>query len=216
MTAPVAGQAVPARPASVPDPLTISALYRAVDSASPTIRAVRASALAAAARVLAPAVPILSRTHYVKQVDELAQAGASQVVAEEVESTLQLLMEALRRLGVPEEAAARFAGSLRDEGYVFLRTPEAILDPWLSELLESVTTHWVDLPPGFTGPRSLADLDVRARTGANVLAVERAGAVESNPPAGFALRAGDRLLVLGAPEAIERLSALLGAAPERP
>ena len=51
MTAPVAGQAVPARPASVPDPLTISALYRAVDSASPTIRAVRASALAAAARV---------------------------------------------------------------------------------------------------------------------------------------------------------------------
>ena len=51
MTAPVAGQAVPARLSSVSDPLTIGALYRAVDSASPAIRAAQASALAAAARV---------------------------------------------------------------------------------------------------------------------------------------------------------------------
>ncbi len=51
MTAPVAGQAVPARLAGVPGPLTIGALYRAVDSASPAIRAAQASALAAAARV---------------------------------------------------------------------------------------------------------------------------------------------------------------------
>ena len=51
LAAPVAGQAVPTRLASVPGPLTIDALYRAVDSASPAIRAAQASALAAAARV---------------------------------------------------------------------------------------------------------------------------------------------------------------------
>lgn len=51
IAAPVAGQAVPAGLASVPGPLTIGALYRAVDSASPGIRVAQASALAAAARV---------------------------------------------------------------------------------------------------------------------------------------------------------------------
>lgn len=51
IAAPVAGQAVPAGLPSVPGPLTIGALYRAVDSASPAIHAAQASALAAAARV---------------------------------------------------------------------------------------------------------------------------------------------------------------------
>jgi CPA2 family monovalent cation:H+ antiporter-2 len=167
--------------------------------------------VAAVVRGLAPQVPILARTRYVRQVDELAAAGASHVVAEEIESTLQLLVETLRRLGVPEESATRFAAGLRDEGYVFLRTPEAILDPWLSELLEGTTTTWVDLPSHFVGPASLADLAIRARSGATVLAVERGEHVESNPPADYALRAGDRLLALGPPAAIERLRALLDA-----
>jgi len=51
VTAPLAGQVATAQLAGVPGPLTIGALYRAVDSASPGIRAAQASALAAAARV---------------------------------------------------------------------------------------------------------------------------------------------------------------------
>jgi outer membrane protein TolC len=51
MIASLAGQVAPARLAGVPVHLTISALYRAVDSASPAIRSAQASALAAAARV---------------------------------------------------------------------------------------------------------------------------------------------------------------------
>ena len=50
-TAPLAGQVAAARLAGVPGPLTIGALYRAVDSVSPGIRAAEASARAAAARV---------------------------------------------------------------------------------------------------------------------------------------------------------------------
>ena len=37
-----------------------------------------------------------------------------------------------------------FAAELREEGYVFLRTPETILDPWLAELLSGVKMS--DLP----------------------------------------------------------------------
>lgn len=51
VTAPMGGQVASARLGGVPAPLTIGALYRAVDSASPAIRAAQASAAAAAARV---------------------------------------------------------------------------------------------------------------------------------------------------------------------
>lgn len=51
VTVPLVGQVATAQVAGVERPLTIGALYRAVDSASPYIRAAQASALAAAARV---------------------------------------------------------------------------------------------------------------------------------------------------------------------
>jgi K+/H+ antiporter YhaU regulatory subunit KhtT len=54
---------------------------------------------------------------------------------------------------------------------------------------------------------------VRARTGVNVVAVERAGATTSNPPPDFRLQAGDRLLCMGAPAELGRLHRLLAGEP---
>ena len=162
----------------------------------------------ALARSLAPDTPIYARTRYVLEVDELERAGATKVVAEEFESTITLAGVTLRHFGVPEESIARFATELRDEGYEFMRTPETILDPWLTDLLDAVATHWVDVPLSFEGSRSLSELGVRAHTGANIVAVERAGSTTPNPDPSFEVQRGDRLLALGSPEAIERLHAL--------
>ena len=163
----------------------------------------------ALARRLAPRAPILVRTRYVLEVDRLEQAGATKVVAGEFEATLALVAETLQRFGVPEESIARFAAELREEGYVFLRTPETILDPWLAELLEGVTSHWVEVSNSFAPEASLVDLDVRRRTGASVVAIERAGVTSPSPDPALAVRPGDRLLALGAPDAIERLRQLV-------
>jgi CPA2 family monovalent cation:H+ antiporter-2 len=161
------------------------------------------------ARSLAPEIPIYARTRYVLEVDELERAGATMVVAEEFESTLALTGSTLRHFGVSEESIARFTTELRDEGYEFMRAPETILDPWLTDLLDEVATHWVDVPSSFEGSRSLSDLDVRAHTGANVVAVERAGSMTPSPDPSFEVQRGDRLLTLGSPEAIERLRELV-------
>jgi CPA2 family monovalent cation:H+ antiporter-2 len=163
----------------------------------------------ALARALAPDIPIFARTRYVLEVDELERAGATLVVAEEFESTITLAGVTLRHFGVPEESIARFATELRDEGYEFMRTPETILDPWLTDLLDQVATLWVDVPPSFEGSRSLAELGVRAHTGASIVAIERAGMTTPGPDPGFEIQRRDRLLVLGSPDAIERLRALI-------
>jgi CPA2 family monovalent cation:H+ antiporter-2 len=95
--------------------------------------------VAAVVREMAPALPILARTRFVRDADRLGEMGATQVVAEEFESTLALVAGALGGFEVPRGAIARFTGVLREEGYGLLRMPPgAILDPWLSELLDPV------------------------------------------------------------------------------
>ncbi len=99
-----------------------------------------------AVREMAPGVPILARTRFVRDADRLGETGASHVVAEEFESTLALVGGTLVRFDVPRPAIARFTAVLRDEGYELLRVPPgAILDPWLAELLDP---HPGDPDPG--------------------------------------------------------------------
>jgi CPA2 family monovalent cation:H+ antiporter-2 len=160
-------------------------------------------------RALAPRVPVLVRTHFVLDADALAQAGATRVVVEELESTLELVGATLRHFGVPEDSIARFAAELREEGYVFMRTPETILDPWLGDLLEGIASEWVEVPAVFAREATLAELGVREKTGASIVAVQRAGSANVSPTPGFAVRPGDRLLTVGGPAAIDRLRRLL-------
>ena len=168
------------------------------------------------ARSLNPEATILARTRYVLDVDRLQVAGANVVVAEELEGTIDLVSETLRIFGVAEGAIERFTGELRDEGYEMLRTPTALaLDPWLTELLERVSTEWLEVPESFEGEASLADLEFRATTGASILVVDRGGTTSPNPPPSFAIRAGDRLLVFGGSETVARTRDLLGIDPSQ-
>jgi len=116
----------------------------------------------------------------------------------------------LRSLGVPAAAVQGFADELREQGYEALRTPPALLlDPLLSEALDQIGTDWVQVPTGPADGRTLAELGVRARTGASIVAVRRGGALQANPPPDRTLAAGDELLVVGDAEALARLRGLL-------
>jgi CPA2 family monovalent cation:H+ antiporter-2 len=165
-------------------------------------------------RRLAPRTRILARTRYVRDLDTLQTAGANVVVAEELEGTVTMVSEVLRLSGLTEGRVARFARELREEGYEALRAPIGLaLDPWLAELLVALEPDWVEVPAEFAGAASLAELEIRAQTGATVLSVERDGVNHANPEPGFAVRAGDRLLTLGTPAALERLRGLFRRVP---
>ena len=159
---------------------------------------------------MAPDTPILARTRYVREVDQLSVAGANVVVAEEFEGSIELVARALEYFDVPMGAIARFTEALREEGYGAIRAPAALpIDPWLIELLDHTDTEWIEVPMNITGGPTLGELDLRAHTGGNVLVVERGANSYPNPPPSFALEANDRLLVLGGAENLLRVRHLL-------
>ncbi|MAJ59354.1 MAG: hypothetical protein CBC48_04860 [bacterium TMED88] len=161
-------------------------------------------------RLLAPDVPILARTRFVREVDPLDAAGASTVVAEEFEGSIELVARSLDLFGIPAGAIARFTEALREEGYGAIRSPAALpLDPWLIELLDEVGTEWVDVPEGLEAATTLVGLNVRAHTGCSVLAVDRDGRSVANPEPGFVLAGGDRLLVMGDSASLSALRQVL-------
>ena len=161
-------------------------------------------------RAMAPETAILARTRYVREVDQLSMAGATVVVAEEFEGSIELVARALESFEVPMGAIARFTEALREEGYGAIRAPAALpIDPWLIELLDHTDTEWIEVPLGGTSGATLGELDLRARTGGNVLVVERGANSHPNPPPNFALEPGDRLLVLGGADDLQRVRGLL-------
>jgi CPA2 family monovalent cation:H+ antiporter-2 len=146
----------------------------------------------------------------VREVDRLSMAGANVVVAEEFEGSIELVARALESFDIPMGAIARFTEALREEGYDAIRAPAALpIDPWLIELLDHADTEWVEVPMNVSERPSLGDLNLRKRTGGNVLVLERGANSHPNPTPDFALEPGDRLLVLGSSEEIQRVRQLL-------
>jgi K+:H+ antiporter len=161
-------------------------------------------------RSLAPQAQIIARTRYVADSDALYGAGASAVVAEEFEATLDMMSVVARAAGVPDGALARVADQLREESYEALRAPATLLaDPWFADLLAEASSEWVPVPEGPAAGCSIGALAVRTRTGASILAVESTEGTQVNPAPERKLAAGDRILALGNSEALAKLRTLL-------
>lgn len=165
------------------------------------------------ARALAPQARIVVRTRYVAEMDALYELGASLVVAEEFEATLDMLSAVLQSLGIAGERAQRLAEEVRAEGYEALRIPPALLlEPWLEEVLRDVSSAWLEVSEGPAAGCSIAELGVRARTGASIVALRHEDTTLVNPSAERRLEVGDRVLAIGDAEALARLCALIGPA----
>lgn len=135
----------------------------------------------------------------------VAVAGAIGVAAWRAIRTLDGHVRAGSALIV--EVLARQTTSGAEEAPTQLALEEAAqLLPGITELSS------VELPPhSRAAGRSLAELDLRARTGATVLAIRRGGQATAQPSPHRALEAGDVLALTGSAEAVAQAIAELTA-----
>ena len=169
-----------------------------------------AALVVAGARRLAPDIPILARAATQAGVRHLVELGASDVIHPELEGGLQVVRHTLLRLGFPLREVHRYADAVRRENYDVAVTTEqehrALAG--LLEAAQGVEITWLPVTGGLAG-RTLAQVNLRARTGASVVAVHRDGAVVPAPAPETRLRSGDRVALIGAPEHLEAAESLL-------
>jgi CPA2 family monovalent cation:H+ antiporter-2 len=149
---------------------------------------------------LAPTVTIVVRARYRLEAARLQAAGAV-AVAEELEASLEVVAQLLAGLDVPGNIIQVIVEDhRRREAMPVLRMPPAPRLP-LAEispdvLSAPVATHEVQDGDWAVG-RTLQDLNLRATTGVNVLAVRRAQRSWTSPPPDLSLSPKDVLYLLG-------------------
>lgn len=147
-----------------------------------------------------PRLHIIARTKYLTEIDALRALGADEVVAEEFETSLEVLALTLRLFETPDQAIDRVIAHFRSNEYQALRNegPTTLQQQLRHSLLPDFEfeTFRLSVDNPAIG-QSLRELDLRARTGATMLAVRRDSELTAVPAADFQLQAGDLLILAG-------------------
>lgn len=159
------------------------------------------------ARQMNPTMHIVVRTRYTSEITELLELGANEVIPEEFETSIEIFSRVLQCYGVDRHVIETQIAAVRRQGYEMLRSPS--LQPVnignLNAALHEAITETVKLESGSTViGQTLAELDLRNRSGATLIAVVRDGETKINPGGKYKLDQNDLLVLLGTAEKIER------------
>jgi monovalent cation:H+ antiporter-2, CPA2 family len=152
-----------------------------------------------AIRAVNGTVPVIVRTRYHGEAESIMKMGATVAVAEEMEASLEVLAQTFSRLDVPGNVIEVLLDSYRREstGIRPVKAPTKPLEALPSAIRKTpVATHQLSDGEWAVG-RTLADVNLRAETGALVIAVRQNGRYITSPAADLQLGAGDVLYLLG-------------------
>ena len=152
------------------------------------------------ARLLNPELHIIARLKRIANAVELRKAGATDVVAEEIEAWMEIAVRVLRIFGMPRELLAKQLGALRAADYDMLRIlplpGEPLRNLW--HLLPEVDLELFIVTPGSRlAGMSLRDVNVRGKSGAVMVAVVRDPSVIYNPGPDTRLAEADQIVLMG-------------------
>ena len=164
--------------------------------------------------MLNPAARIIVRTRYVRAIDRLMAEGATEVVVEEFEASLELFARALESYEVPLNRIWRQLEALRGEHYAVLRDadPGGLKLDALKHLGIHDALELVEVEEGAPAvDENARTLDLRRKTGAIQVAVVREGQPIYRRDADFRYRAGDTAVLVGDRDSLQRATPLFQA-----
>lgn len=158
------------------------------------------------ARRVAPGVTVLMRVHYLQEREDVFKAGASDVVAEEVEGAVEVIARMLRWLEIPrniiesEIAAMRAQTQTSERRQTIPRSRLGDIKGLEEMKIESAVVREGSRAVG----ASLSQLRLRSETGALVVGIRRDTELLEKPDPEMAFQVGDIVYFVGTGEAIER------------
>ncbi|MCC7353932.1 MAG: cation:proton antiporter [Anaerolineae bacterium] len=164
------------------------------------------------ARDLAPTLPIIARAATTEGVMRLAQLGVQDVIHPEMEGGLEIVRHTLLQIGFPLREVFRYTDAVRKDHYdVQINSNEE--HRLLRNLLEAAGTieiSWLRLADDspLIG-QTLAEANLRARTGASVVVISRDGQLIPNPKSLTVFQVGDRIGLIGDNQQVDAVAELL-------
>ena len=164
------------------------------------------------ARQMNTTMRIVVRTRYTAEIEELTAAGADIVIAEELESIVQLFGEVLRDYRIAAEEIEIYENLARQNGYAAFVKPAGEIDRTVfacetgEDCLNSRTVIVREASP--IAKKRLADLQLGEIHGLHLKNIRRDGKILEKPPADFILKPGDELVLSGSTEAFAHSAAL--------
>lgn len=152
------------------------------------------------ARLEAPEIGIIVRTRYVAEVDELKRLGATEVIPEEFETSIEIFARVLEHLRVPRNVVNMQVTLIRGENYGLLRQtgPQRQNLTHLNQILMAATIdNFLVTADSPAIGKTIADLKLRSTTGVTVIAIVRGDKPRTNPPADLRIEEGDILVLFG-------------------
>ncbi|MBI2834664.1 MAG: cation:proton antiporter [Acidobacteria bacterium] len=155
--------------------------------------------LVTTARRLSPTVPIIARTRYRLEAEQMVRLGATLAVAEELEASLEVLAQLLARLDIPGNVIEVLLDAFRRESESVRRigAPQRALETMASQMMQTpVGSHRLGDGDWAIG-RTVAAADLRTATGALIVALKRGAQHIVSPPTDLRFEDGDVLYLVG-------------------
>ncbi len=164
------------------------------------------------ARRMSPGLHIIARTRFLAEIEPLLEIGANDVVPEEFETSIEIFCRVLTTYRVPRKEIVQLTQAIRAKGYHSLRSEsehalDAVIDA--TRHLPNVDVNVFRVEDGSNLENmTLEDAALRRDHDVTVVAVSRGDTTIPNPNAGFSLKVGDRVSVLGSRTALVAVAAL--------
>ena len=164
-----------------------------------------------------PHIYALVRTRYVNEVDELKKLGADDVIPEEFETALQIFRKVLERYHIPLNVIMKQTTLLREESYSLLRNKGLDISSFihLDEILaQGLTETYYVNEDNILINKSIAQINLRAKTDATIITIVRDGKSISNPSAKEIIKAADTLVIYGTHLSVDKAIEVLNGEDE--
>jgi len=153
-----------------------------------------------AARKLNPHIHIIIRSRFVRDMKDMYELGADEVIPEEFETSVEIFTRVMAKYLVPHEEIEKLVAEVRSDGYQMFRSLSTANNgsSALSVVVPEVEIQSLHVCSNSQAiGKSLGELKVRKVKGLTLLAISRTGEVKSKPDSKYILEENDILFFLG-------------------
>ena len=160
---------------------------------------------------LNPGACLIVRTRYVQEVEELRKLGASEVIPEEFETSVEIFSRVLSRYLVPQDEIEKLITQVRTDGYRMFRNLSSEATPLMDLKRHFPDADLITVRLDENAPlagKSLAECRLRKKHGITVMAIRRGQTTITNPAAETVMQSADILYLIGAPDRLTKARSL--------